>query len=664
MTAKVEDTSRPPSENDDDEKQKKKKQTMKRKKVKKMLKDELKKESLNMLIGCVCLIGSTASNAAIPRAFSKLIDQTTSDKKSVSNTKDKNMMVPLSLIVIDGGISSFLRTTSLKRAENNIICRLRKQIFRSILLNQPISFFDGVQENEGTNAEDEESQHTPQLTTILNQDVEIVAKTVTLKIAQFLRSLSSTTYSAISMIQMNPNLFALSASIIPLLGISAVSLSKFTRKQKQKSLALEDQSQELALEKIQHIKMVKTCNRALDEIEKFDTIQNSIREKTLAVSLAEGFMMGGMFGGTAFALLMVVNAGGKAVARGKMTQGSLMGFATYSFLLGLGTSGMMKSMGEIKMGLTSATRIYDLIQSKGEEENNAPSEESIKEDIEDKYVCDQIVFNKVSFAYDSSKNGEVLSDISFTIKPGQIIALVGENGAGKSSIASLLSGLYKPSKGSIDLSLSTIEEEEEKSSTKTVSLTNVSTKSQMRFISIAPQNPVIFNTTIKENLCYAKPNATDDEIQVALKESNSESFISKLGSNAADDDIGRGLNYIPGKDGCRLSGGQRQRISLARSFLQNPEMLMILDEPTSSLDAEGDSAILDTVKAFSNNDDKSENVNKKKSLLIITHRKETLKYANQILVLKNGHLVESGSLDDLLAKGDEGELSKLMPDLI
>eukprot|EP00594_Rhizosolenia_setigera_P015052 CAMPEP_0178967538 /NCGR_PEP_ID=MMETSP0789-20121207/17661_1 /TAXON_ID=3005 /ORGANISM="Rhizosolenia setigera, Strain CCMP 1694" /LENGTH=664 /DNA_ID=CAMNT_0020653181 /DNA_START=93 /DNA_END=2087 /DNA_ORIENTATION=+ len=664
MTAKVEDTSRPPSENDDDEKQKKKKQTMKRKKVKKMLKDELKKESLNMLIGCVCLIGSTASNAAIPRAFSKLIDQTTSDKKSVSNTKDKNMMVPLSLIVIGGGISSFLRTTSLKRAENNIICRLRKQIFRSILLNQPISFFDGVQENEGTNAEDEESQHTPQLTTILNQDVEIVAKTVTLKIAQFLRSLSSTTYSAISMIQMNPNLFALSASIIPLLGISAVSLSKFTRKQKQKSLALEDQSQELALEKIQHIKMVKTCNRALDEIEKFDTIQNSIREKTLAVSLAEGFMMGGMFGGTAFALLMVVNAGGKAVARGKMTQGSLMGFATYSFLLGLGTSGMMKSMGEIKMGLTSATRIYDLIQSKGEEENNAPSEESIKEDIEDKYVCDQIVFNKVSFAYDSSKNGEVLSDISFTIKPGQIIALVGENGAGKSSIASLLSGLYKPSKGSIDLSLSTIEEEEEKSSTKTVSLTNVSTKSQMRFISIAPQNPVIFNTTIKENLCYAKPNATDDEIQVALKESNSESFISKLGSNAADDDIGRGLNYIPGKDGCRLSGGQRQRISLARSFLQNPEMLMILDEPTSSLDAEGDSAILDTVKAFSNNDDKSENVNKKKSLLIITHRKETLKYANQILVLKNGHLVESGSLDDLLAKGDEGELSKLMPDLI
>lgn len=574
------------------------------------------------------------------------------------------MMVPLSLIVIGGGISSFLRTTSLKRAENNIICRLRKQIFRSILLNQPISFFDGVKENEGTNAEDEESQHTPQLTTILNQDVEIVAKTVTLKIAQFFRSLSSTTYSAISMIQMNPNLFALSASIIPLLGISAVSLSKFTRKQKQKSLALEDQSQELALEKIQHIKMVKTCNRALDEIEKFDTIQNSIREKTLAVSLAEGFMMGGMFGGTAFALLMVVNAGGKAVARGKMTQGSLMGFATYSFLLGLGTSGMMKSMGEIKMGLTSATRIYDLIQSKGEEENNAPSEESIKEDIEDKYVCDQIVFNKVSFAYDSSKSGKVLSDISFTIKPGQIIALVGENGAGKSSIASLLSGLYKPSKGSIELSLSTTEEEEEKSSTKTVSLTNVSTKSQMRFISIAPQNPVIFNTTIKENLCYAKPNATDDEIHAALKESNSESFISKLDSNAADDDIGRGLNYIPGKDGCRLSGGQRQRISLARSFLQNPDMLMILDEPTSSLDAEGDSAILDTVKAFSNNDDKSENVNKKKSLLIITHRKETLKYANQILVLKNGHLVESGSLDDLLAKGDEGELSKLMPDLI
>lgn len=237
----------------------------------------------------------------------------------------------LPLIVIGGGLASFVRTTSLKRAEFNISRRLRQMSFSSILLDKPISYFS-------TSAQ--HNQIPP--STILDSDIPTVSQTITTKIAHLIRSLSSVTYSTVSMLQINPSLFALSASVIPLLGITAVAFSKFINKSRSRLLELEAACQEFAKERMDCIFTVKVSNRSQDEINKYEDYQEQSLSLKNKVAVAEGMMMGGMFAGTVASILAVVNSGTVAVKSGKMTTGGLIGFATYSFLLGMGTSGIMK----------------------------------------------------------------------------------------------------------------------------------------------------------------------------------------------------------------------------------------------------------------------------------------------------------------------------------
>ena len=285
-----------------------------------------------------------------------------------------------------------------------------------------------------------------------------------------------------------------------------------------------------------------------------------------------------------------------------------------------------RALGEIKLGLKSAERVYDLIflnpdKENEEYSNNTEAEHSLK------HACESIEFKNVSFAY-SSTSQKVLKDISLHLYSNEIVALVGENGAGKSTLAKLLSGLYIPTSGSILID-------------QTYPLHHFSRKEQNNFIGIVPQDPVIFNTTLLDNIIYANPGASIDEIQLAIKQSNSASFLNQLK-----------LSYNPGKNGSKLSGGQRQRVALARALLTNP-VFLVLDEPASHLDVEGENAIRDAVAMARENS---------RGLILITHRMENLSLVDKVVVLKNGSIAE------ILEKAEKGdpwkgkgaELSKLM----
>jgi len=609
---------------------------------------------------CFLIINALHSSlfvTAVPRLLGKLLDQKsagTSGGTCSTGGVSQSTLTSLALVVLGGGLASFVRTTMLNRAEDSIACRLRSDAFKSLLMNRDLEWFhmetvtvkEETEEEPSTEAKKEKkitvsTGMTPAAVgEILNEDASLVSHSLTTNVANMIRSATTIGYSTYHMLRLNPSLFGLSFSVVPLIGSAAMVLRKFIKRVAAKQRETATIAASFAEERLNHIAMVKMSNRELDEVEQYTELQEECVSLGRLVSVANGAFMGFIFIASSGALFMVFNAGGKAVARGKMTAGDLTSFATYTFLLGLGTSGVFKALSEMAQGMVSAARVYRLIDGpNGEDETTeAHKTKKISKGAEAKIdvaSVDTVSFNRVFFAYKTNPEKKVLRDVSFELKRGNVVALVGKNGSGKTSIASLLAALYEPQSGSIMLAGG-------------VNYNSLDRNLQKQLVQIVPQNPALFNTSVLDNVKYSYPEATDEQAMEAMKMANCDSFVSKLDG---------GVQYQVGPNGSKLSGGQRQRIGLARALLSDPACL-VLDEPTSSLDAEGQTAVTDAVLACRGTD-KSPG----RALLLITHRAKTLQVADQVMVIKNGEIVETGNYQTLSKKKDS-ELCALMPDLL
>ena len=614
---------------------------------------EAMKDIQPIALGSLAMIASSLSNQAVPRLLGKLLDQKSTGMTSAtcaSRGVSQSTLSSLALVVLGGGLASFVRTTMLNRAKDRIASRLRCSTFRSLLTNRDMEWFHmetGFEEDE---RDDDDSDTEKKEATscrslgitpgavgnILSEDVNQVSHSLTTSIANVIRSTCSITYSMYHMLRLNPGLFGMSFTVVPLIGSAAMVLRKFVKRVAAKQRETATLAASFAEERLVHIAMVKMSNRELDEVEEYTKLQEECVSLGRLVSLANGAFMGFIFVASSGALFMVFNAGGKAVAGGHMTAGDLTSFATYSFLLGLGTSGVLKALSEMSQGMVSAERVYCLMDDSSLEENTKTKEtpSSAKANV-DATAVDSISFNHVYFAYKSVPEKNVLRDVSFELKRGQVVALVGKNGSGKTTIASLLAALYKPKSGSILLPHG-------------VDYSSLDRNVQKQLVQVVPQNPALFNTSVLENVKYSCPDATDEQAMKAMKAANCSGFVSMLEG---------GIHYQVGQNGGKLSGGQRQRIGLARALLSDPACL-VLDEPTSSLDAEGHSAVTDAVLACRGSD-KSPG----RALLLITHRATSLHVADIILVINNGEIIERGGFQQLSKKRDS-ELCTLMPDLL
>jgi len=612
-----------------------KKDKARRQEIKRRLKNELKNELMPLLLGSIAMIGSATANQAVPKLLGRVLDQQAKTCPARTSSVGSN---PLLLVVLGGGLCSFLRTTMLNRAQDSIASRLRMQVF-SKLMKRNIEWYQTPK--SGSNDESKNGKSPAEIQSVLADDVNSVSETITTTVANLIRSCCSVIFATRNMLLIDPHLLSISVGVVPVIGSAAVIMNKFVKKivKKQRDLSLEAEA--FAAERVENVSMVKISSREECEVEKYAKMQAKVVKLGKLASWAKGVNMGFMFSASSAALVMVFHSGGKDVAKGKLTHGELKSFATYSFMLGLGTSGVMKGIGKIMQGMVCADRVYNLLDGDEGSESTTAESKSVPKDAGRDVKADDVTsisISDLSFAYATNADKTVLKHINLEIERGQAVALVGANGSGKSSLANVLVALHKPTSGSIVA----------KSASSDVDLMALDRKVQSSLVQLVPQQPVFFDTSIKENVTYSNPSATDDSIEKALQAANCNNFISKLDA---------GLDYNVGRNGNKLSGGQRQRLALARALLSNPALL-ILDEPNSSMDAEGENAVSDVVNVC--RDGNADGV--KRGLLLISHRVSSLQLADKIVVLKDGEIVETGSYDEL-SKNNNSELCQLMPDL-
>lgn len=361
-------------------------------------------------------------------------------------------------------------------------------------------------------------------------------------------------------------------------------------------------------ETIQGVRIVRSFNRGSYEEKRFEKINRSSFSATVRSIRQQSQMTPFVEFLAAIAVCAIIWYGGVSVIDGVMTTGELIAFLIYAINLANPTRRVAESVGNIQKSLAAADRVFAILDEQPE--------------VQDKPDAKQLIIKKgrveakhVSFSYE--KENPVLVDLNFIAEPGQTIALVGPSGSGKTTVANLLPRFYDVSAGAICID--------------GMDIRDVTVGSLRENIGLVPQDTLLFNTTIKENVLYGRLDATDEEVWAAIKAANAENFIRELP---------HGIDAKVGDRGLVLSGGQRQRIAIARAILKDPAILL-LDEATSALDTESEKIVQDALDKLMVG----------RTSFVIAHRLSTVKNADQILVLNKGRIEEQGTHEELMAMG-------------
>lgn len=309
---------------------------------------------------------------------------------------------------------------------------------------------------------------------------------------------------------------------------------------------------------------------------------------------------------TDVAPLLVIGYAGYQVIQGNLTLGTMVAFIAYIERLYNPLRRLVNSSTTLVQSLASMDRVFELI-----DEDYDVTDKEKAHDL--KVVDGKLEFRNVGFHYNDGGT-EVLTDLNFTVKPGETVAFVGMSGGGKSTIISLIPRFYDVTSGGIYMD--------------DHDLRDVTTHTLRDQIGLVLQDSILFSDSVKANILMGKPDATDDEVIAAAKAANADDFISQLPE---------GYDTKVGERGVKLSGGQKQRVAIARVFLKNPPIL-ILDEATSALDLESEALIQDSLERLAHD----------RTTLIVAHRLSTITHADQILVIDSGKLAESGTHNELM----------------
>jgi subfamily B ATP-binding cassette protein MsbA len=448
---------------------------------------------------------------------------------------------------------------------------------------------------------------TGEIISRLTNDVSVIQKISTSIPTDLAKHLVTLFGGVAVLFYMNWRLCMVTIAIIPFLIVVA---RFFGKKLKKFSSQIQDRYAEnsILLEEVfSGIRIVKSFVREEYELKRFTGQINAIFDLSMEKSRILALFVPVITFLTLTAAAMVLWYGSLQIVEGKMTPGDLIAFVLYGGILMLPFSAFARIFSQVKEIQGATERVFELLDQKPDVTENKNADPM-------GIIEGSVSFKKVNFSYQTGH--QILKEISFEAESGQIIALVGPSGGGKTTLVNLLHRFYDPVSGRIEIDGKDIR--------------NVRLKELYSQISLVPQETLLFGGTIKENILYGKLDANEEEFLSAAKGAHVDEFVQRLP-----------LKYetVVGEKGVNLSGGQRQRIAIARAILKNPRIL-ILDEATSALDTESETLIQDALDYFMAN----------RTTFVIAHRLSTIQSADLILVIDRGRIIESGNHEELMTR--------------
>ncbi len=540
--------------------------------------------------GIFFLLGSSLASLAFPKLLGELVDS--GNKGNLARDLNHIALLLIAILLIQS-VFSYFRVVLFVNVTEKTLAFLRQTTYNH-LIKLPLNFF--------------EKHRVGELNSRISSDISLLQETLTTTLAEFIRQIiiiaGGITLLAITSWKLT--LFML--AILPGMMLLAVFFGRFIRRYSKQVQAEVAKSNTIVEETLQGIQIVKTYTNEFLEIERFRKRTGEIARIGMKGGKYRGafsaFMIFGLFG----AMVAVIWRGSVLMSSGVIDAGELFSFVIYSGFVGGTIGGMANVFTQIQKFIGATEELFELFNA-GEEELS-----EVRDIPKNEVLSGRINFRNLSFRYPGRPDEEVLRDINMKIPENQLVALVGSSGAGKSTIASLILRLHEPTEGEILF---------DGRSSREFSLSSL--RSQ---IALVPQDVFLFGGSIRENISYGRPGATDDEILEAAEKANALEFIDRFPDK---------LDTIVGERGTQLSGGQRQRIAIARAVLKNPRIL-ILDEATSSLDSESERLVQDAL----------EKLMVGRTSIVIAHRLSTIRKADQIMVLDDGRIVEEGTHEELM----------------
>jgi subfamily B ATP-binding cassette protein MsbA len=546
-------------------------------------------------IAAVCLVLSAGVGLAFPRIVQYLLDAAFISGNA--QDLDRIAIGLLALFAVQGALN-FAQVYLLSATGERVVATLRQDLFAHLVRLSPGFFTE---------------RRTGELISRLSADIAMLQSVMSHQVSEFARQALFLVGGIAMLLLTHPRLTAITLAVVPVV-VGAAWL--FGRRLRRASTGVQDRVAEATASAEEAFSQIRTVQGFTREALESDRYHAHLVEVVVA-AIRRARIRGAFFGIITFfsfgGLVAVLWQGGRLVLGGALTPGALVSFLLYAITVAAAVGALASLFGSYQDAVGAAQRVFELLDTRSEVAD--PPHPRALPRTRRGHGADVRVEN-VTFRY-SPALPDALYDVSFRIEPGETVALVGPSGAGKTTIAALLPRFWDASEGRVLI--------------EGIDVRELALEELRGAIGIVPQEPTLFSGTVRENIAYARPGASEADITAAARAAHATEFIDRLP---------QGFDTRVGERGVKLSGGQRQRLAIARVFLKDPA-IVILDEATSSLDSESERLVGEAM----------EELLRGRSTLIIAHRLSTVRRADRVIVLDRGRVVEEGSHADLLAEG-------------